>query len=221
MPKKKALEVPTVALDFLAEYFHNNAVKVDDGTDHHSQLNVIFDILKASFEKDGNFDFMQSFTEILKFKEERKVKKIKPKKGEPIPPEEPFIEDPEIVHVRDCALKCFYRIIRSFLVIPPTAQIEIKKAFSSIEGLYRNLFSFMREFLIDISQHETMQNAVYALSSLVFTLRYNTGAVDAFITESGEDNDKDDVDQLSKSVSELSLSNVEEKEKVLQIFIII
>ena len=193
-------------------------MKVNDGIDHHSQLNVIFEILKASFEKDGNFDFMQSFTEILKFKEERKVKKIKQKKGEPIPSEEPFIEDPAIVHVRDCALKCFYRIIHSFLVIPTTAQVEIKKAFSSIEGLYGNLFSFMREFLVDISQPENLQNAVYVLSSLVFTLRYNTGAVDAFITESGEENGKDDVDQLSKSLSEVSLSNVEEK--VLTLFVI-
>ena len=210
LPKKKALELPTVALDFLAEYFYNHAVKFDNGIGH-SQLNIIFEILRASFEKDEKFEFMQTLTEILKFKEEKKVKKVKPKKGEPIPPEEPFIEDVAIVHVRNCALKCLYRIIQSFLVIPTTLQVEIKKAFASIEGLYGNIFNFMREFLVDISQHENLQNAVYALSNLVFTLRYNPAAVDAFITESGDNSNEEVVDQLSKSLSEVSLGNAEEK----------
>ena len=192
LPKKKALEIPTVALDFIADYFHTTLTKF--GSSVGVEENVIVDILVAT----GNekLDFLQILTDILKFKEERKVKKAKVKKGEPIPPPEPFFEDAAIVRVRNLALKCVYKIVMALTYTQPNEYVPLKKSFSNIDGFAVNMLDFIRAFLTDVSSHSDMQNACYLFSSLVFTLRYNENAVEAFIKESSVDAYIDSLEKL-------------------------
>jgi len=126
------------------------------------------------------------------------------------------MEDPLYTSVRNTALKCTYRIVVSLINIPKIKYEIIQKGFFSIGNLYSNLFQFLREHLENIAEHQVLQNAIYALVSLALTCRYNTDAVDSFVSKSSTDLDSpiDSVDISVKTTQKPLLSIVQSLAKV-------
>ena len=201
VPKKKNLEYAKISFEKLCSII-DVPISIEPTTLDNSSILTAFNIHYRDF---NNLDFLKMVSDSIIFKEEiKKIKKPKGKKKDQILLEEvpPVVMNPDYKAIRTFALKSLYKFMLNLYNASDTDFINLKISFATIENLYSNLFSVLSDIEDDLDKNPkqpissdcSLQMAIYALMTLVFVLRYNSDAVDSFISNCSTTSQAEDVE---------------------------
>ncbi len=157
--------------------FFGNANKTDKA--------LIITALAEIHSAESNLNCLQALSDVAVYKEEVKKKKAPKGKNKVEVPEEPVIENPLIVDMRDLAVKCLYCISCSLYSDHSSLNKTLRTAVAAVPNILFNLgllVCMLSEKLTALpadcsdvpSRVGIFQHLEYALMSLVFVLKYTT-----------------------------------------------